>query len=72
MPAEYPGAGRLTALQTLPGLERAIAAKYEAALGSARGEVQAQLRLHLALTREHIFTQSKLLENARRIQQGLA
>ena len=72
MPTEYPGAGRLTALQTLPGLERAIAAKYEAALGLGLAEeVQAQLRLHLGLTREHIFTQDKLLENARRIQ-GLA
>jgi len=72
MPCEYPGSGRLTALQTLPGLERVLLAKYEAALGlGLPDEVQAQLRLHLALTREHIFTQDKLLENARRIP-GLA
>jgi bacterioferritin (cytochrome b1) len=72
MAIEYPGAGRLTALQTLPGLERAIAGKYEAAVGLGLAEeVQVQLRLHLALTREHVFTQDKLLENARRIE-GLA
>ncbi len=34
-------------------------------------EGPAQLRLHLALTREHVFTQDKLLANARRIK-GLA
>jgi hypothetical protein len=72
MPTEYPGTGRLTALQTLPGLERALLAKYEAALGlGLPEEVRAQLRLHQALTREHVFTQDKLLENARRIR-GLA
>ena len=72
MPTEYPGAGRLTALQTLPGLERTIVAKYEAALGLGLAEeVQAQLRLHLALTREHVFTQDKLLANAKRIR-GIA
>jgi bacterioferritin (cytochrome b1) len=72
MPTAYPGTGRLSALQTLPGLERALLARYEAALGlGLPEEVQAQLRLHLALTREHVFTQDKLLENARRIP-GLA
>jgi hypothetical protein len=72
MPLTYPGNGRLAALETLPGLERALAGKYEAVLGLGLAEeVQAQLRLHLALTREHVFTQDKLLENARRIT-GLA
>ena len=72
MPTEYPGTGRLSALETLPGLERAIAAKYEAVLAcDLPGEVRAQLGLHLALTREHVFTQDRLLENARRIK-GLA
>ena len=69
MPVEYPGAGRLSALETLPGLEREIAGRYEAVLGlGLPAEIQAQLKLHLALTREHIFTQDKLLENARRIK----
>ena len=69
MPVAYPGTGRLSALETLPGLERELVAKYEAVLGlGLPGEVQAQLRLHLALTREHVFTQDKLLENARRIK----
>ncbi|MGZ5439339.1 MAG: hypothetical protein ACXWFJ_05775, partial [Candidatus Aminicenantales bacterium] len=69
MPVVYPGTGRLSALETLPGLEREIVAKYEEVLGlDLPGEVLAQLRLHLALTREHVFTQDKLLANARRIQ----
>ena len=72
MPVDYPGADRLSALATLPGLEREIAAKYEEVLRlGLPDEIQAQLRLHLALTREHVFTQDKLLANARRIK-GLA
>ncbi|MCU0244397.1 MAG: hypothetical protein MUE80_06580 [Acidobacteria bacterium] len=72
MPTSYPGDGRLSALETLPGLERDIAARYEAVLALDLPEdVRAQLGLHLALTREHIFTQDALLENARRIK-GLA
>jgi bacterioferritin (cytochrome b1) len=72
MPSAYPGTGRLSALETLPGLEREIAARYEAVLGlGLPDEVRAQLRLHLALIREHVFTQDKLLENARRIK-GIA
>jgi len=69
MPTDYPGTGRLTALETLPGLERELVAKYEtaAALGLAE-DIQAQLKLHLALTREHVFTQDNLLANARRIK----
>lgn len=69
MPTDYPGTGRLSALETLPGLERELVAKYEAAssLGLAE-DIQAQLKLHLALTREHVFTQDKLLANARRIK----
>jgi bacterioferritin (cytochrome b1) len=72
MPETYPGADRLSALETLPGLERGLAAKYEAALAlDFPAEIEAQLKLHLALTREHVYTQDKLLANARRIQ-GLA
>jgi len=69
MPTEYPGAGRVSALESLPGLEREIVGKYESVLKlDLPEEVQAQLKLHLALTREHVFTQDKLLENARRIK----
>jgi bacterioferritin (cytochrome b1) len=69
MPVDYPGQGRLSALETLPGLERDLAAAYEAVLAlDLPAEVLAQLRLHLALTREHVFTQDRLLANARRIQ----
>jgi bacterioferritin (cytochrome b1) len=72
MPTEYPGTDRLSALETLPGLEREIAGLYGAVLKLGLPEdVQAQLRLHLALTREHVFTQDRLLANARRIK-GLA
>lgn len=72
MPLAYPGTGRLSALETFPGLERHLAAQYEEALRlDLPDEVRAQLRLHLALTREHVFTQDKLLLNARRIR-GLA
>jgi bacterioferritin (cytochrome b1) len=69
MPTEYPGTSRLSALETLPGLERKLAGRYETALAlGLPDEIRAQLRLHLALTREHVFTQDKLLENARRIK----
>jgi hypothetical protein len=69
MPADYPGTGRLTALETLLPSERGLVAKYEAALATGLDEeIQAQLKLHLALTREHVFTQDKLLANAKRIK----
>ncbi len=72
MPAVYPGTDRVSALESLPGLEREIVSRYEAVLGlDLPEEVRAQLRLHLALTREHVFTQDKLLANARRIR-GIA
>jgi bacterioferritin (cytochrome b1) len=72
MPLDYPGTDRLTALAGLPDLERRLVAAYEETLRLDLAEdIRAQLRLHLALNREHVFTQDKLLENARRIR-GLA
>ena len=69
MPTDYPGTGRLTALEMLLPSEQGLVAKYEAALGLGFAEeIQTQLKLHLALAREHVFTQEKLLENARRIE----
>jgi bacterioferritin (cytochrome b1) len=69
MPTEYPGTSRVSALATLPALEREIAGLYESVLKLPLPEdVAVQLKLHLALTREHVFTQDKLLENARRIR----
>ena len=69
MPADYPGTGRLTALETLLPSEQGLIDKYEAALAMGLAEeIQAQLNLHLALTREHVFTQDKLLANAKRIK----
>ncbi len=69
MPTDYPADGRLAALETLLPAEQALLAKYEEAVAAfPAGDVQAQLRLQLALTREHIFTQEWLLANARRIK----
>ena len=69
MPLAYPGTGRISALETLPAIERELVVRYEAALRLGLAEdIQAQLKLHLALVREHVFTQDKLLSNARRIK----
>jgi bacterioferritin (cytochrome b1) len=69
MPAEYPGADRLSILESLLPPEKDLVAKYEAAVALVpAGEVQNQLRLQLGLTREHVFTQEKLLADARKIK----
>ncbi len=69
MPVAYPGAGRVSALEALPAIEQELAARYEAALRLGFAEdIQAQLNLQLALVREHIYTQGKLLANAKRIK----
>jgi bacterioferritin (cytochrome b1) len=69
MPTEYPGADRRSALETLVPAERELVAKYERVVAVVpSGDVQDQLKLHLALTREHVFTQEMLLANARRIK----
>jgi len=68
MPVEYPGTDRLTILENLLPAERRLVGRYEAATALfPEGEVLTQLKLQLALTREHVYTQGKLLEDARRI-----
>ncbi len=72
MPTEYPGADRRSALESLVPSEKDLVAKYERAVAAVPpGDVQDQLKFQLALTREHVFTQEKLLANARRIR-GIA
>ena len=69
MPVEYPGTGRLSALESLVPAERHLVSMYEEAVAAVpAGDLRDQLRLQLALTREHVYTQEKLLENARRIK----
>ncbi len=72
MPVDYPGTDRRSALETLVPAEKDLVARYEEAVAAVPpGDVQDQLKLQLALTREHVFTQEKLLANARRIK-GIA
>ncbi len=69
MPDLYPGTNRLSALETLIPAEEALIARYEKLLTLVpEGDIQDQLKLHLALDREHVFTQEWLLQNARKIK----
>ena len=69
MPDSYPGEDRISALETLVPAEEDLIAKYEKLIPMIpAGEIQDQLRLHLALDREHLFTQNWLLTNARKIK----
>ncbi len=69
MPVSYPGRGRLPALKTLVPAEQNLMAKYEQLAAMVpEGEIRDELKLHLALKREHVFTQEWLLQNARRIK----
>lgn len=69
MPSIYPGENRLSALETLPAAEEALVAKYERLISLVPdGEIKDELKLHLALKREHLFTQEWLLKNAQKIQ----
>jgi hypothetical protein len=69
MPSSYPGEDRIAALETLVPAEKALIAKYEKAISLLPdGEIKDQLKLHLALEREHLFTQEWLLRNARKIK----
>jgi len=69
MPDLYPGDNRLSALETLIPAEETLTAKYEKLVTLVEdGDIQEQLKLHLAQNREHLFTQEWLLKNARKIK----
>jgi bacterioferritin (cytochrome b1) len=69
MPSTYPGEDRLTALEALAPKEEDLRAKYERIISLVEeGEIKDQLKLHLALKREHLFTVEWLLKNAHRIE----
>jgi len=68
MPDIYPGEDRLSALEGLVPKEEELIALYEKLLTLVpEGEVRDRITPHLALDREHLFTQTHLLENARNI-----
>jgi bacterioferritin (cytochrome b1) len=69
MPSTYPGEDRLTALETLTPKEENIIAKYEKIISLVEeGEIEDQLKFHLALNREHLFTVEWLLKNTQKIK----
>jgi bacterioferritin (cytochrome b1) len=69
MPSLYVGDDRLTALETLIPAEKDLLAKYEQLISLVpEGEIKDQLQLHMALNREHLFTQEWLLKNAQKIK----
>ena len=69
MPPLYPGEDRLSALETLIPAEENLIAKYEELIAMVPdGDIKDQLQIHLALKREHVFTQDWLLKNAQKIK----
>ena len=69
MPAEYAGRNRISALESLIPAEEELVARYEKIIGlTPDGEIKDQLKIQLAMTREHVFTQDWLLKNARRVK----
>ncbi len=68
MPDLYPGEDRLSALETLVPAEETLIRLYEELIPQVpEGEARDRLSLNLTLNREHVFTQTHLLENARQI-----
>lgn len=68
MPPVYPGNDRLSALDTLIPTEEKIVKSYETLIPMIpESEIKDQLEKHLALDREHVFTQNWLLKNAQKI-----
>jgi len=69
MPSIYPGEDRLSALETLIPSEKELIVLYEKLIPLISNEdIEEQLKRHLALKREHLFTQEWLLKNAREIK----
>ncbi len=69
MPSIYPGEDRLSALETLIPSEEELIVLYEKLIPLISNEdIAEQLKRHLALKREHLFTQERLLKNARKIE----
>jgi len=69
MPSIYPGEDRLSALETLIPTEEELIVLYEKLIPLiSNEEITEQLKRHLALKREHLFTQEWLLKNARKIK----
>jgi len=69
MPSVYPGDDRLSALNTFIPAEEKLIGKYETLIPMIpEGEIKDQLEIHLALNREHVFTQLWLLKNAQKIK----
>lgn len=69
MPSNYPGEIRINSLETLIPAEEDLIAKYERLISLVpEEEIKDQLNLHLALNREHLFTNEWLLENAKNIK----
>jgi hypothetical protein len=69
MPVLYAGEDRLTALETLLPQEEKLIAQYEKLISLfPSGEIRDQLSLQLGVKREHLFTQTSLLTNARQVK----
>jgi len=69
MPSLYPGEDRLSALKTLIPAEENLITKYEKLIAMVKEEeIKDQLQVHLALNREHVFTQEWLLKNAQKME----
>jgi bacterioferritin (cytochrome b1) len=69
MLVSYAGRSRLSALKTLVPAEQNLITRYEQLIAMVPdGEIKVELGLHLALKREHLFTQEWLLTDARLIK----
>ena len=67
MPEFYPGENRISALETLVPAEEGLLELYEKMTALIPdGEIKDQLKTHMMLKREHLFTQEWLLKNTKR------
>ncbi|MFC2170009.1 hypothetical protein ACFLRM_05540 [Acidobacteriota bacterium] len=69
MPSFYPGEERHSALENLLPAEKALISEYEKLIRLIPDdEIKDQLKIHLALNREHLFTQEWQLKNIQTIK----